>query len=186
MQNTETTIVENAVDVADAATASGGDSLFFIVLTAVVMLVAMLSAVSAVVSFMLTMTVLRVPEENRKMTLGSLWLIMAPLYGIYQLWITTQKLADSFDAYFDAQDPDDVEKPLGDFGRKFGLYMCASAAAGHVAMILAVFGNPWILGIALGICLLAGLVCATIYFWQIFKIRRQIPDPESEIPEDYL
>lgn len=185
MQNTETTVVENAATAAETVSA-GGDSLFFIVLTAVVMLVAMLSAVSAVVSFMLTMTVLRVPEENRKMTLGSLWLIMAPVFGVYQLWITTQKLAESFDAYFDAQDPEDIEKPPGDFGRKFGLYMCASAAAGHVAMLLAFLGNLWVLAIALGICLIAGLVFAVMYFWQVFKVRKQIPDPESEIPEDYL
>ena len=102
MQNTAEIVTDATVA---SPAAAEGDSLFFIVFVAIIMLVSMLSAVSAVVSFLLTMTVLRVPEEHRKLTLGSLWLIMVPVYGVYQMWLTTQRLAASFQAYFDAQEP---------------------------------------------------------------------------------
>ena len=84
------------------------------------------------------------------------------------------------------KNPHDVETPPGDFGLRYGLYTCAATAIGHLAMLLALFRNLWVLGIALGLCLVASLVCSVIYFWQVFRVRRRIPDPESEEPEDYL
>ncbi|MFT5466555.1 MAG: MFS family permease [Verrucomicrobiales bacterium] len=188
MQNSpEITTEAVAETIATAGEQSGGDSLFFMIFVALIMLFALLSAFSAVLGFMFTMTLFRVPEEHRaKLSLGSVWGIMIPVFGVYWMWVVTGRLADAFQAYFDDQDPEDVEIPDSDFGRRFGTYACGAAAIGHLAMLLALTRNLWVLGIALGICLLAGLVCVTIYFWQVFSIRRRIPDPESEIPEDYL
>lgn len=183
MQNTP----QLAAILAETGSKSDGDSLYFMILITVVILLALLSAFSAVLGFMLTMTVFRIPEEHREnLTLGSIWLIMVPVFGVYWMWVITQRLADAFQAYFDAQDPEDVEIPKSDFGRRFGTWACGAAAAGHLGLLLTLTRNLWIIGITLGLCLLVGLVCILIYLIQIFMIRRRIPDPESEIPEDYL
>lgn len=173
--------VENLTDIASAP-----GTVLGIVIVAIVMLIAMLSAVTAIISFMFTMTLFRVPEENRRIGLGGVWLIMIPFFGVYWMWQVTQRLAASFQSYFDGQDPDEAEIPKGDFGRKAGLWACAAAAIAHLAALTVLTENLWALGFTLAPCVLAAMILTGMYFWQIYRIRKLIPDPESAIPEDYL
>lgn len=146
-------------------------------------------AVAAVLSFLFTMTLFRVPEKHRHMSLGRVWLIMVPFFGVYWLFVTTQSLAKSFQSYFKEQTHDDPSKhsPKGDFGVRMGKWMAIAAALTHLSGVL-LFANPYTLvGICVGILSGSVLVLSVIYFAQVLRVRRLIPDPELEIvPESYL
>ncbi len=158
-----------------------------IIVIAVIMIVSILSAISAVLAFLYTMTFFRIPEEHRRIHLGRIWLVMIPFFGVVWLYVLVRKLASSFQAYFEAQDPEDEPMPEGDFGRKSGLFMCLGAVFIHLAALLVSTKNPVALGIGLGVCSAGGLALSVLYFIEVFKIRQRIPDPELEVlPESYI
>lgn len=158
-----------------------------IIIVAIIMIVSILSAISAVLAFLYTMTFFRIPEEHRQVTLGKIWLVMVPFYGLYWLWMLTRELAASFRAYFEAQDPDEEPMPEGDFGQTLGLFMCIGAALVHVAAFAVFWKNPVILGLSMGISSALSLLLTVKYFLEVFKIRQRIPDPELEmLPESYI
>lgn len=150
-----------------------------------IMVFAILTAVAAIAAFLFTMTLFRVPEEHRRITLGSVWLSLIPVYGLYRIYMAVMGLADSFVSYFRTQDPDEVEIPRT-YGRYMGLMMVICAASCHIAALLVVMKSPLIVGLALGVCATATIIVAIAYFSKVLKIRNLIPDPETEIPEDYL
>jgi hypothetical protein len=146
-------------------------------------------AVAAVLSFLFTMTLFRVPEKHRRMSLGRVWLIMVPFFGVYWLYVTSQSVAKSFQSYFAEVSRDDPAKfvPRGDFGVKMGKWVAIAAGLTHLSGIL-LYANPS-LPVAVGVGILSGtvLVLCVIYFAQVLSARRLIPDPELEVvPESYL
>jgi len=155
------------------------------VVVGLIMILAILTAVAAIAAFLFTMTLFRVPEEHRRVSLGSVWLSLIPVYGLYRIYLAVMGLADSFVSYFRTQDPDEVAVPKT-YGRYLGLLMVICAASCHVAAMLVVLKSPLIVGIALGLCSTATIVVSIAYFTKVMKIRNLIPDPETEIPEDYL
>tara|TARA_R110002096_G_scaffold292391_3_gene486920 strand:+ start:6424 stop:6966 length:543 start_codon:yes stop_codon:yes gene_type:complete len=158
-----------------------------IIIVAIIMIVSILSAISAVLAFLYTMTFFRIPEEHRKISLGKIWLVMVPFYGLYWLYMLTRELAASFRAYFEAQDPEDEPMPEGDFGQTYGLLMCISAALVHLAALAVFWKSPLILGLSMGISTALSLLLTVKYFLEVFKIRQRIPDPELEmLPESYI
>lgn len=164
---------------------STSDHVLGMVVVGLIMIFAILSAVAAVVSFLFTMTLFRVPEEHRRISLGSIWLIMVPVYGVFRIYGVVMGMADSFRSYFNAQDPEETYIPKT-YGRYLGLAMCLCAAACHLAAILVLTKSPLIVGLILGGCVAATILCCVLYFTKVLQIRNLIPDPETEIPEDYL
>ena len=168
-----------------------------ILVVALIMLVAILSAAGALVSFLFTMTFFRIPEEHRKMALGQVWLICVPGFGIFWLYVTTRKLAESFDSFFrSAQATDDaghrlynIECPDCDYGIKAGLILSATTLVAHLSGLIMYFAGamPMVTLIGLGIAALTVTIVGLVYFFVVFRIRRLIPDPESEVlPESYI
>jgi len=166
-----------------------------ILAVAAIMLVAILSAAGALVSFLFTMTFFRIPEEHRKMGLGQIWLIMIPLFGVWWLHVTIRALAFSFDSFFraaQATDDDghrlhDIECPNCDYGLKAGLVLVITTVVSHFTVLLFYTKLPMVILTGLGIA--AGVlgIVTLVYFVGVFRIRSLIPDPESEaLPESYI
>jgi len=165
---------------------ANGEDLAGYIMVAVIMVVTILSALTAVLSFMFTVTLFRVPEEHRKMKLGAPWLIMVPVLGIPWMYVVVRQLAQSFRSYFQAREIDGIVPPKGDFGHNAGLFMCIGAAAAQLAGLLVYTKNTMIIALGVGFCTLVAMVLTGLYFWQVLRIRSRIPDPQSAIPEDYL
>lgn len=160
-----------------------------IILVALIMVGSMLSAVGAIFSFLFTMTFFRVPEHHRRMSLGRVWLIMAPLFGVYWLWVTVQALASSFRSYFEEMLRDDPARrlPRGDYGLRLGKIMAVAASLVHVSALLVYTRSSMAVGIVVGLLSCSVLVLAILYFAEVFRVRKLIPDPEQEIvPDSYL
>jgi divalent metal cation (Fe/Co/Zn/Cd) transporter len=168
-----------------------------ILVVAVIMLIAILSAAGALVSFLFTMTFFRIPEEHRKMALGQVWLICVPVFGVFWLYYTTRKLAESFDSFFlSAKATDeaghrlyDIECPDCDYGIKAGLVLSVTTLVAHLSGLLMYFFSamPMATLTGLGIAAVTVTVVGLVYFYGVFRIRRLIPDPESEVlPESYI
>lgn len=168
-----------------------------ILIVAAIMLVAILSAAGALVSFLFTMTFFRIPEEHRKMGLGKIWLICVPIFGIFWLYHTTRKLAESFDSFFrNAQATDDaghrlynIECPNSDYGVKAGLAFFIATIFAHLSGLLIFLSSTMpklvVTGLSIGAATVS--IVAIVYFFTVFRIRRLIPDPESEVlPESYI
>ncbi|MEM0969081.1 MAG: hypothetical protein AAF191_05005 [Verrucomicrobiota bacterium] len=161
-----------------------------IILVASIMIGTMLSAVGAILAFLFTMTFFRIPEDHRDMRLGRIWFIMIPVFGVYWLYVTVMKLADSFRLHFAAALRDDPQAPVpaGDYGKKWGLAMVITAAIAHLSVLMAfVTQSSLLVGIIIGTLAMAVAGFSLLYFLQVFRIRKLIPDPELEIaPESYL
>lgn len=160
-----------------------------IILVALIMVGSMLSAVGAVYSFLFTMTLFRVPERHRRMSLGRVWLIMTPLFGVYWLHVTVRALASSFRSYFEDLAHDDPSHPVprGDFGLRTGKFMVIAAALTHFSTLLVYTKSSLAVGIGVGLLSASVLVLSILYFAEVLRVRRLIPDPEQEIvPESYL
>jgi len=166
-----------------------------ILAVAVIMLIAILSAAGALVSFLFTMTFFRIPEEHRKMGLGLIWLICIPAFGVWWLHVTIRKLAASFDSFFrSAKATDDaghrlhnIECPDCDYGLKAGLILVITTIVAHLTGFLLYTKDPMV--ILTGLSIAATVVCivALVYFFIVFRIRRLIPDPELEaLPDSYI
>jgi hypothetical protein len=168
-----------------------------ILVVAVIMLVAILSAAGALVSFLFTMTFFRIPEEHRKMSLGHIWLICVPLFGIFWLYVTTRKLAESFDSFFrGAQETDDaghrlynIQCPDCDYGVKAGLALFIATIVAHLSGLFIYLSGTMpkvaLIGLSIGATIVS--IVGIVYFFIVFRIRRLIPDPESEVlPESYI
>jgi hypothetical protein len=166
-----------------------------ILAVASIMLVAILSAAGALVSFLFTMTFFRIPEEHRKMGLGQIWLIMVPLFGVWWLHVTIRKLAASFASFFEAaQATDDaghrlhdIQCPNGDFGVRTGLVLVITTVLAHGTVLLVYTKLPMVILTGLGIAAAVLGIVTVVYFVGVFRIRSLIPDPESEaLPESYI
>lgn len=162
---------------------------------AAIMLVAILSAAGALVSFLFTMTFFRIPEAHRKMGLGQVWLICVPFFGIWWLHVTIRKLAASFDSFFQgARATDDaghrlhnIECPGGDYGLKAGLILFVTTILAHLCGFLFFTKLPMVILTGLSVAATVLSVVAAVYFITVFRIRRLIPDPELEaLPESYI
>ncbi len=166
------------------------ESVMGFVVVAVIMIVSMLSAVGAILSFLFTMSFFRLPEEHRKMPLGRIWLIMTPFFGVYWMYVVVKRLADSFRSYFAAQLADEKDIPdiaSGDLGLRFGMAMVGAAVVAHLTGLLLYTKSPVAIGVGLGLGALLALVTSGLYFYQVFRIREHIPDPEVEsVPESYI
>jgi hypothetical protein len=166
-----------------------------ILAVAVIMLVAILSAAGALVSFLFTMTFFRIPEEHRKMGLGQVWLICIPIFGIWWLHVTVRKLAESFESFFrSAQATDDaghrlydIECPDCDYGVKAGLVLFVTTIVAHLSGLLLYTKLPMVILTGLSVAATAVTIVTLVYFFIVFRIRRLIPDPELEaLPESYI
>lgn len=160
-----------------------------IILVALIMAASMLSAFGAIFSFLFTMTFFRVPEKHRRMSLGRVWFIMAPLFGVFWLHVMVKALAASFQSYFAQVAHEDPTRPLpaGDFGLHLGKLMVGAAGLTHLSGLLVYTKSSLVMGIGIGACAGCTLVLSVLYFAQVFRIRKLIPDPEQEIvPESYL
>lgn len=160
-----------------------------IILVALIMAASMLSAFGAVFSFLFTMTFFRVPEKHRRMSLGQVWFIMAPLFGVFWLYVTVKALAESFRFHFEQVARDDATRPVppGDFGLQIGTLMVGAAGLTHLAGLLVYTKSSLAMGIGIGSLAGCTLVLSVWYFAQVFRVRKLIPDPEQEIvPESYL
>jgi hypothetical protein len=166
-----------------------------ILAVAAIMLVAILSAGGALVSFLFTMTFFRIPEEHRKMGLGQVWLICVPFFGIWWLHVTIRKLAASFESFFQsAQATDDaghrlhnIECPDCDYGVRAGLILFVTTIVAHLCGFLFYTKLPMVILTGLSVAGAAVTLVAVVYFFIVFRIRRLIPDPELEaLPESYI
>lgn len=160
-----------------------------IILVALIMVASMLSAVGAIFSFLFTMTFFRVPEKHRRMSLGRVWFIMVPFFGVFWLYVTVKALASSFRSYFEHQAREDPSRavPPGDFGLQLGTMMVGAAALTHLSGFLVYTKSSLAVGIGVGVMAGSALVLSLLFFGSVFRIRKLIPDPEQElVPDSYL
>jgi len=57
-------------------------------------------AIGAVVCWFLAKWLRRVPEEHRRLTPGSIWLLLVPVFGCFWNFMVYPRIADSFDGFF--------------------------------------------------------------------------------------
>jgi protein-S-isoprenylcysteine O-methyltransferase Ste14 len=92
--------------------------------------------IQAVVCWLLSSWVKRIPEEHRKLGPGSVWLLMIPLFSILWNFLVYPRISDSFESYF---------RSKGDStstGRGMSLAYCILALASMPLGIAQMFMNP--------------------------------------------
>ena len=93
-------------------------------------------AINALICWLITSALKRVPEEHRKISTGQVWLLMIPCFPFIWNFIVFQRVPDSFKSHFDSLGQTDV----GDCGRKLGLWYSITSVVCLVPL-LAVLGG---------------------------------------------
>lgn len=111
----------------------GGDEkliLAAIIGGATVVLVVML-IINAVICWLVSGVLKRVPAEHRKMEPGLVWLLMIPCFPIVWNFFVFQRIPDSLKSYFDSIGKTDV----GDCGKQLGLFYAIAGACSIVPFL---------------------------------------------------
>jgi hypothetical protein len=114
--------------------------------------------IAIAIILMLSSCLKRVPQQYRKMEPGMVWLLLIPLFNIVWNFFVYKAIAESFQAYFQAQNRTDV----GDCGQSLGLAYCICVCA-CIIPIVNMLAGP------------ASLVLLIICLVKFFGLKNMIP-----------
>lgn len=121
-------------------------------------------AVAIVICTLLYMTQSRLPHEHRKISAGSVWLLLIPLFSLIWNFFVFQRIPESYKSYFDEQGRTDV----GDCGKTIGLWYSICAVVTIVPCVNYISGP-------------AALVLLIIFLVKVMGLRSQIPVANSQV-----
>ena len=101
-----------------------------IAVAAIVGLIVML-AINAVVCWLVSSSLAKVPAEHRKMEPGKVWLLMIPCFSLVWNFFVFQRVPESFQSYFASIGRQD----LGDCGKQIGLWYAICGACSVVPFL---------------------------------------------------
>ena len=87
--------------------------------------------INAVICWLISSALQRIPEEHRKITPGQVWLLMIPCFSIVWNFIVFQRVPESFKSHFDSVGRNDV----GDCGKQLGLWFSIAVVGSMVPLI---------------------------------------------------
>ncbi len=88
-------------------------------------------AINAVVCWLASNALARIPAEHRKMEPGMVWLLMIPCFPLVWNFFVFQRIPESFASYFASVGRTDV----GDCGKQMGLWYAICTAASAVPLV---------------------------------------------------
>lgn len=88
-------------------------------------------AINAVVCWLVSSSLARIPAEHRKMEPGQVWLLMIPCWGIVWNFFVFQRVPESFQSYFASIGRQDV----GDCGKQIGLWYAICGVCSFVPLL---------------------------------------------------
>ncbi len=88
-------------------------------------------AINAVVCWLVSSSLARIPAEHRKMEPGQVWLLMIPCWSIVWNFFVFQRVPESFQSYFASIGRQDV----GDCGKQIGLWYAICGACSFVPLL---------------------------------------------------
>lgn len=114
--------------------------------------------VHAVICYLLTLPLKRLPEQYRLMAPGQVWLLLIPCFNLVWNFFVYQRIADSLKAYFDS-----VGDPtVGDCGKGVGLWYAISVCCCLVPCLNYIAWLP-------------ALILLIIYLVKIHELKQRLP-----------
>ena len=116
------------------------------------------TAISAVLCYFISSWLKEVPEEDRAMTPGQVWLLLIPLFNFYWMFrVYMLDIPKSFKNYFDRQG----DKQVGDCGQNLGLWLCICTFGGFIPLLGSLVS-------------IAGLVLYVLWLVKIHQLKNKI------------
>jgi len=88
-------------------------------------------AIMAAILYFVSTWLSRIPAEYRRQEPNMVWLALIPIFNLFWMFMVFPKVAESYQAYFQAQGVTDV----GDCGRQIALWMCICVVASIVPFL---------------------------------------------------
>ena len=93
--------------------------------------------IAAVLCYFISNWLKEVPEEDRVMSPGQVWLLLIPFFSLYwQFRVYMLDIPQSFKNYFERQGNQEV----GDCGKTMGMWLCICAISGLIPIIGSIVG----------------------------------------------
>ena len=116
------------------------------------------TAISAVLCYFISSWLKEVPEEDRAMTPGKVWLLLIPLFNFYWMFrVYMLDIPKSFKNYFDRQG----DQLVGDCGKNMGLWLCICTLGGFIPLLGSLVS-------------IAGLVLYVLWLVKIHQLKNKI------------
>lgn len=135
-----------------AAFGIGGAEL--LIISVILMIVLLLSAIPAVLAFSV---LTKVPPAHRKQTPALCFLLLIPIFSVVWSFFVHPKVAESLKSYFVSTE----DNTVGDCGASLALWMCICAACSWVPIL-----GP--------ISAIASLVLAILFYVKAFDLAKRI------------
>ena len=115
-------------------------------------------AIKALVCYLLSLCISRVPEQFQLIEPWQVWLLMIPCFDLYWNFVVFAKIPQSFQAYFAS-----IGEPRnGDCGQQLGFWLAICGVAGIIPGVSSIAGP-------------AALILLIILLVKFFDLRKQIP-----------
>lgn len=112
----------------------------------------------AVLCYFISSWLKEVPEEDRAMTPGKVWLLLIPLFNFYWMFrVYMLDIPKSFKNYFDRQG----DQLVGDCGKNMGLWLCICTLGGFIPLLGSLVS-------------IAGLVLYVLWLVKIHQLKNKI------------
>ncbi len=116
------------------------------------------AAISAALCYFISSWLKEVPEEDRAMTPGKVWLLLIPLFNFYWMFrVYMLDIPKSFKNYFDRQG----DQLVGDCGKNMGLWLCICTLGGFIPLLGSLVS-------------IAGLVLYVLWLVKIHQLKNKI------------
>lgn len=116
------------------------------------------TAIGAVLCYFISSWLKEVPEEDRAMTPGKVWLLLIPLFNFYWMFrVYMLDIPKSFKNYFDRQG----DQLVGDCGKNMGLWLCICTLGGFIPLLGSLVS-------------IAGLVLYVLWLVKIHQLKNKI------------
>lgn len=93
--------------------------------------------INAVICWLISSALQRIPEGHRKISPGQVWLLMIPCFSFVWNFIVFQRVPESFQSHFNSVGRND----LGDCGKQLGLWF-SIASVGSMIPVLQYVAGP--------------------------------------------
>lgn len=116
------------------------------------------TAIGAILCYFISSWLKEVPEEDRAMTPGKVWLLLIPLFNFYWMFrVYMLDIPKSFKNYFDRQG----DQLVGDCGKNMGLWLCICTLGGFIPLLGSLVS-------------IAGLVLYVLWLVKIHQLKNKI------------
>ncbi len=116
------------------------------------------TAISAVLCYFVSSWLKEVPEEDRVMNPGKVWLLLIPLFNFYWMFrVYMLDIPKSFKNYFDRK----ADRLVGDCGKNLGLWLCICTLGSLIPLLGSLVS-------------IAGLVLYVLWLVKIHQLKNKI------------